>query len=245
MRRANIIANIILSDLERLDTHSTIENITILKSLDEIQDSSNENNNYVVDVVEYPNALARKKENIYLPYSLLMENHKNDQVFVYFELEAFPFFRSFSQIFKNGTDTRGVFRFRHTMKKENFQSFIVGELYVFYSLFGEIKDIHIKNTDSSIAPRHIIIMMKFEGGTMAHIEYTFSEREKIELEWSGIKNIIEFDSDQMKSVIPNDKTISPLTYSVDAILTSAKVLDEKTFLQLEDFQKLLDGGKQK
>ncbi|SDN57012.1 hypothetical protein SAMN05518871_10632 [Psychrobacillus sp. OK028] len=245
MRRAEIIGNIILSDLEKINTHSTLANLTILKSLDEISGSSNENTNYVVATTEYAKAIASKKENIYLPYSLLMEKHRNDQVFVYFELEAFPFFHSFSQIIKNEPQPKGVFRFRRTSSKESLQSLMAGELYMFSSLFGELKDIHINKTDSSKVPRHMIIMLHFENGTMAHIEYTVGNQEKIELEWSGIKSIVEFDSDQMKPITPNDKTKSPLTYSVDAILSSARVLDEKVFLQLDDFQKLLDGGAQK
>lgn len=245
MRGAEIIANIILSDLEKIDNAFTVENVTILKSLDEIQDNGKADTNYIVATDEYVRALARKKENIYLPYSLLTENHRNEQVYVYFELEAFPFFRSFTQIVKNETNPRGVLRFKRISSKESLQSMIAGELYVFSSLFGEPKDIHIKKTDSSEAPRHIIIMINFGGGTMAHIEYTVGNQEKIELEWSGIKNIIEFDSDQMNPVIPTDKTLFPLAYSVDAILSSAKVLDEKMIFQLDDFQKLLDGGTQK
>lgn len=245
MRRAETIANIIFCNIEKLDTHSTLANPTILKSLDEISGSSNENRNYVVAATEYEKAIARRKEEIYLPYSLLMEKHRNDQVFVYFELEVFPFIQSFFKIVKNETHPRGVFRFRRTSRKESLQSSMAGELFLFSSLFGELKDIHIKKTDSSKVPRHIIIMINFENGTMAHIEYTVGDQEKIELEWSGIRNIVEFDSDQMKPINPNDKTKSPLTYSVDAILYSARVLDEKMILQLEDFQKLLDGGAQK
>ena len=234
-----------MSDIEKIDNPFTVENVTILKSLDEIEDNGKEDTNYVVATDEYAKALARKKENIYLPYSLLMEKHRNEQVFVYFELEALSFFQSFTQIVKNETNPRGVFRFRRTINRENNQPLIAGELYVFSTLFGVPKDIHIKKTDSSKAPRHIIIMINFGDGTIAHIEYTVGDQEKIELEWSGIKNIIEFDSDQMKPVIPNDKTLLPLTYSVDAILSSAKVIDDKMIIQLDDFQKLLDGGAQK
>ncbi|WP_277585284.1 hypothetical protein [Psychrobacillus antarcticus] len=240
-----IIANIILRDIEKTENSFTVENVIILKSLDEIEDNGKEDTNYLVATDQYVKALARKKENIYLPYSLLMEKYRNEQIFVYFELEALSFFQSFAQIVKNDANPKGVFRFRRTINRENLQPLIAGDLYVFSSLFGVPKDIHIKKTDSSKAPRHIIIMINFGGGTMAHIEYTVGDQEKIEVEWSGIKNIIEFDSDQMKPVIPNDKTLLPLTYSVDAILSSAKVIDDKMIMQIDDFQKLLDGGAQK
>ena len=244
MRRVRIIANIVLCDLEKIDTPTAESNKCFLHSLDDIQTIFKKDFTYVVNTKEFEKAAALSG-NLFIPYSLFRDNRNNVQALVYFELEAFPFFESFTQIINSENTPKGVLRFRRAIRKENFHYSIVGDLYVFSSLFGEPLDIHLKKTDEAKVPRHIIIMIDFGGGTFAHIEYTVSDQEKIELEWSGVKNIIEFDSDQMKPIIPRDKTFSPLTYSVEAILSSARVLDEEIILQLEDFQRLLDGGVKK
>lgn len=238
-----IIANIILGDLNKIDSRLSKEKVTTTNSLEEIQEDTNRGVSYLIAAnSENVNGVINKKGNIYLPYNLFNESYLNSKVYIYFELDVLPFFRVFTEIFKKEVNPRGVFRYRRAIQEERFLSTIVGDLYVITSLFGEQKDIHIKHSNLSLIPRHIIIMINFGGGTMAHIEYTVGVQEKIELEWSGIKNIIEFDSDQMKPVHPNDRTLLPLTYSVDAIVSSAKVIDEKMLTRLDYFQKLLDGG---
>lgn len=245
MKVVKIIANIILGDLSKIDIRLPLEKVSITNSLNEIQEDVNEGVTYVVAAnYENVNAVINKKGNIYLPHNLFNLNCLNNETYGYFELEVLPFFRTFTEIFKKEVNPRGVFRYRRTIHEDSFLSTIVGDLYVITSLLGEPEDIHIKHSNLSLMPRHSIIMVNFGGGTMAHIEYTADDQEKIELEWSGIKHIIEFDSDQMKPVFPNDRTLLPLTYTVDAIVSTAKVIDEKVIARLDRFQKLMDGGGQ-
>lgn len=243
MKGAKIIANIILGDLNKIDSRFSIKKVTVSNSLDEIQEYIDENISYVIAATaKNVNGAINKDANVYMPYSLYNNNFLNSKTCIYFELEILPFFRSFTETIKKEVNPRGVFRYRRITQEVNILSMIVGELFVFSSLFGEPEDIHIKRTDPSIIPSHIIIMINFGGGTMAHIEYTAGNQEKIELEWSGIKNIIEFDSEQMKPVHPSDRTLLPLTYSVDDIVSLAKVIDEKILSRLDYFQKLMDRG---
>ena len=109
-------------------------------------------------------------------------------------------------------------------------------------LLGDPKDVQIKQTDQSLTFAHTIIMMNFGGGTMAHIEYTVTDQEQIELEWSGIKNIIEFDSEEVGVIQSGTKGISTLVYTVDAILATAHQLDQTLVDRLNHFNKLIKGG---
>ena len=77
---------------------------------------------------------------------------------------------------------------------------------------------------------------------MAHIEYTIHHQERVELEWSGIKNIIEFDSDEIKSAQPGSKTTLPLAFSVDSILATGHQVNQHIIGRLAHFEKLISGG---
>ena len=109
-------------------------------------------------------------------------------------------------------------------------------------MLGEPQDIQVKQTAQTVIPAHTIILMDFGGGTMAHIEYTVAKQERIELEWSGIKTILEFDSDQMRPIQQGSKASLPLAYSVDAILASAQKVDQELVNRLNYFSNLINGG---
>src|SRR5690625_5845764 len=84
------------------------------------------------------------------------------------------------------------------MKKEvEEEALFASDLYILTELLGEPRDIKVRKTDAAVIPTHTIVMVNFGGGTMAHIEYTISNEERIEFEWSGTENIIEFDSEAM------------------------------------------------
>ena len=106
---------------------------------------------------------------------------------MYFDLENYPFYQKVKEMIGKEDKPKGVLRFRRMVKKDENQSLLAGDLYVLSSLLGEPQDVQVKQTDQSVTPAHTIIMMNFGGGTMAHIEYTVTNQERIELEWSGIK----------------------------------------------------------
>ncbi|MDW0112427.1 hypothetical protein [Sporosarcina saromensis] len=234
---------IILGGLEKLDFSATAENIRVVESVEQLLKKNNDEITYFSTLTEEnSNAVVRNPENVYIPATSLLESHKSLGLHIYFDLESYPFYQKVKEIISKEDQPKGVFRFRRTVQHDRNHSLLTGDLYTLSSLFGKPQDIRVKQTDQSVTPSHTIILMNFGGGTMAHIEYTVSDRERIELEWSGIKKIIEFDSDQMVSIQSTRKPAQPLAYSVDAILACAQKVDQELIDRLNDFSRLIDGG---
>ena len=59
---------------------------------------------------------------------------------------------------------------------------------------------------------------------------------------AGLKHILEFDSDQMRPIQQGSKASLPLAYSVDAILASARKVDQQLVNELSYFGNLINGG---
>ena len=74
---------------------------------------------------------------------------------------------------------------------------------------------------------------------MAHIEFTLGTKGRIELEWSATNSILEFDSDQLRSIQPGGSVMS---YSVDSILATAHSVNFELINQLNQLTELLSGG---
>ena len=87
----------------------------------------------------------------------------------------------------------------------------------------------------------MIMLVNFGKGIMSHIEYTVANEERIELELSGIKSIVEFNSDHMKPIQPESKTSLPLSYSVDDIIASARKVDDNMLKSLHAIRELIEG----
>ena len=145
-------------------------------------------------------AVENSENEVYIPFTELTDDHQRSRLDVYFDLENYPFYQKVKEMIGKEDKPKGVFRFRRMVKQDENNSLLTGDLYVLSSLLGEPEDIQVKQTDQTVIPAHTIILMDFGGGTMAHIEYTVADQERIELEWSGIKTIIEFDSDQMRPI---------------------------------------------
>lgn len=234
---------IILGSLEKLDLHSIVGHIRVVDSVEQLLNKDNEKGTYFLNLTEEnSNAVVRYQENVYIPATSLLSSPKSIGLHIYFDLESYPFYQKVKEMISKEDQPKGVFRFRRTVQHNRKHSLLTGDLYTLSSLFGKPQIIRVKQTDQSVTPSHTIILMNFDGGTMAHIEYTVSDRERIELEWSGIKKIIEFDSDQMVSIQSTRKLTQPLTYSVDAILACAHKVDQELIDRLNDFSRLINGG---
>ena len=234
---------IVFASLEKLDFRNTVENVILIESVEQLNNTTYEDTTYVLPVSEeYMGIIADAGNEVYIPFTELTVDHQSLGWHVYFDLENYPFYQKVKGLIDKEEKPKGVFRFRRMVKQYENNSLLTGDLYVLSSLLGEPQRIQVKQTDQTVIPVHTIILMDFGGGTMAHIEYTVTNQERIELEWSGIKTILEFDSDQMKPINPNDRTLSPLKYSVDDIVSSAKVIDEKILNRLDYFQKQVGEG---
>jgi len=238
-----IVMKIVFANLEKLDLRNAFINVSLIESVEQLKDTTNMDAIYVLAVSgEQFKVEGNSGNEVYIPFTELTDDYKNLGWHVYFDLESYPFYRKVKELIGNEDKPKGVLRFRRMVNQDDNRTLLTGDLFVLSSLLGEPQDIQVKQTAQTVIPAHTIILMDFGGGTMAHIEYTVTDRERIELEWSGIKTIIEFDSEQMTPIKHGSKTSLPLAYSVDAILTSAQKIDQELVKRLNYFSNLITGG---
>lgn len=237
------MAKIVLGKLEQLDFRTTLEKVHVIESVGGLTVTKGES--YVLEHTDHHAEAVRNAEHsVYLPVSALTTGDKNQDVKVYFDLENYPFYQKAQEMIRQEAKPKGVFRFRRTLKQAVNESIIAEDLYVLSSLLGEPEDVQVSQSNQSVLPIHIILMINFGGGTMAHMEYTFTQtdQERIEFEWSGVKNIIEFDSEALKPIQPDHHRNLALIYPVDSILNTAHQVDQELIDRLDHFKKLINGG---
>lgn len=235
------MSNIVLSELKKLDFSTTMTDVEVVESTKNLSKA----NTSVSELSEANLKDARESSTaLYVPATVVQKQDVGKSK-VYFDLENYPFYQAAKEIISRNAKPKGVFRYRRTVDQNKDNTVFATDLFVLTELLGEPVDINIKQTDQSRVPSHTIVMVNFGGGTMAHIEYTVSDHERIELEWSGDKNIIEFDSNEMRGITPGNMTNLPLMYSVDTILETAHEVDEDLLNSLDRFKELLNGGANK
>lgn len=241
------MTKIILSQLEKLDYRTTQKNVLPQSTVEGIKNSDATEINILNSVKQNLTVLNDANYSVYVPAQLLpLITEPVADTHVYFELESYPFFKSAKEIIKQragDAKPKGVFRYRRKVSEAD-DNILITDLVVIYSLLGNPIDVHVTRSNQDVYPAHTIILLNFGDGTLAHVEYTVADEERIELEWSGIKSIIEFDSNEMNPFEPINKTKLPLMYSVDSILKDAKPFNQKIVNQFTDIKKLLNGGDQ-
>ncbi|CAN7193048.1 hypothetical protein [Rossellomorea sp. LjRoot5] len=233
------MGNVVIGRLEKIDEWTTETSFT--KS-SEISPDGNET--MFLPIKEFDKGrIGGKNVRLFVP-SELSEGCKGlSDVSVYFDLELYPFFQRIKEEMKSDEKPRGVLRMRRKILEEECDSVMIGDLFVLSALVGEPSEVMVKRSRGEVRPSHVILTVDFGGGTMGHLEYTFaSEGERIEFEWSGIKRIVEFDSDEMTPLRPDGLTTLPLSYSMDAILSGAHPADEDLLQSLNKYRSLLNGG---
>ncbi|MEL3970878.1 hypothetical protein AAEO50_01185 [Rossellomorea oryzaecorticis] len=184
-----------------------------------------------------------KPDNLFIPLESAGDYIGKGNVNVYFDLELYPFFQRIKEVILADMDSKGVLRLRRTVPKNGSESALYGDLFVLSAIAGEPEDIHVRSTNREIFPYHIIVTIRFSGGKMAHAEYTLGAgEERIEIEWSGIKTIAEFDSEEMTPIKPGGHSLLPLVYGVGDILEKSRSADEAFYEQLDTYKSLLRGG---
>jgi hypothetical protein len=216
----------------------------VIGKLDKIDRSSVPDGTVLLSPEEGRVKLAEvKPDHLFIPIDSAGDYIGNRNVNVYFDLELYPFFQGIKDVISADGDSKGVLRLRRTLPKNGSESDVYGDLFVLSAIAGEPEAIHVRSTNREIIPQHIILTIRFSGGKMAHAEYTFGEgEERIEVEWSGIKTIAEFDSEEMTPIKPNGHTLLPLIYRVDDILEKSRRADGAFYEQLETYKTLLRGG---
>lgn len=179
----------------------------------------------------------------YIPYKseILKLEEKGISPYVYFDLASYSFYREAKQIIQEGEDLRGVLRFRRTVISKEDISLLAGDLFVLNKLLGGYEEIFVKKTKPSDKVFHIIVLLKFKNGAMAHVECTRTREERIEFEWSGLNDIIEFDSNEMSPFRPGEYTAYPLVHSIEVLIQDAITLDSAEKKELQNFERIIGG----
>ncbi|MCH1626477.1 hypothetical protein [Fredinandcohnia quinoae] len=230
------MSKIVIANVDKIEFYTTREKVVLVNSVDQRFDESKA---YLLPLTEVIDETIFGESDVYLPFALLEDINAKDGVHVYFDLELYPFFQMVREIVLKDERPKGVLRYRRVGKREEF---IIEDLLVITSLLGEPQDIKVKRTNHTVIPNHTIVTINFGSGIMAHLEFTISDGERIELEWSGIKNILEFNSEEMTPIEPKQYTSLPLSYSVDAIFDTAHKVDDNIKGRIEKYSSLLNGG---
>ncbi|OZU88286.1 hypothetical protein CIL03_11570 [Virgibacillus indicus] len=239
------MATIIISRLDKIDLRTTYEKVVVLNSVDQLkQGLANETETFIVSAVDQDTDIILKANQDTIIPSLFLKDGYLDRegLWVYFDLENYSFFKKLREIAAKEQGQKGVFRFKRVVNQEADKSVIASDLYVLASLFGKPQNVVVKHSNHDDLPHHTILMVNFSGGTMAHLEYTFSDHESIEFDWSGIKKIIEFNSKEMSPIKPNHFTSLPLTYNASSIIASAHKVDQELITCLNKYKKIVEGG---
>ena len=236
------MATLILTDIEKIDPLTTSRNIEIIES-NVVPEQLDDNTLYIAsDEKVSLDEVTGAFDYVIIGVHRVEEADAPKNVKVYFDLENYPFFQKGKSIIQEEEQPKGVFRYRRMVNEAKGTSLLAGDLYILERLLGKAESISVQQTDPSMVPHHLIVMVNFGGGTMAHIEYTVTDRERIEFEWSGVKNILEFDSDDMRPFKPGELTQLPLMFSADALVENARELDEPLKDALTNYRQLLNGG---
>lgn len=205
-------------------------------SVEKLMEINGEQGSFVMDATEENvKALEKRGYDFFIPSSLLKYVNEDSNAKVYFDLECHPFYRKIKEVIETGNKANGVFRFRRMVREDNLD-IMAEDLYVLSLLFGEPKEKHIKRTERNSGTSHIILMIRFDSGAMAHVEFTVTNVERVELEWSGIKQIVEFNSDELKG------QLLPLQYDTMDLVDSAKRINAELIDEVRFYKNLIAGG---
>lgn len=207
-----------------------------LHSVEKLVEINGEQGSFVMDATEKNlRALEKSGYDIFISTDLLSYVNEDSNTNVYFELECYPFYQKIKEIIESGSKANGVFRFRRMVREDNLDS-MAGDLYVLSLLFGEPKERQIKRSKGDSGTSHMILMIRFESGAMAHVEFTIANVDRVEMEWSGMKRIVEFDSEELNG------QLLPLQYNADDLLRSAKKVDAVLIAKVKFYRDILAGG---
>ena len=223
--------SIILGNLENVG----LGQANMLHSLEQLLENNVEQGSFVMEATEgNVKILEKRGYEFFIPSSLLKYVNEDSNAKVYFDLECHSFFQKMKEVIEKGSKTNGVFRSRRMIKEDNLEV-MADDLYVLSLLFGEPKDKHIKRSKRNDTS-HIILMIRFDSGVMAHVEFTVANAERIEMEWSGMRQIVEFDSDELKG------HLLPLQHETKILLASAKRINAEVIDKVRFYKNLIAGG---
>ncbi|WP_217586535.1 hypothetical protein [Lentibacillus saliphilus] len=231
------MAHIIAADPAHLDWQRTTVHTEFI---DQIDEAAERDATYMIPIAK----ADLEDERLLLPAAQLDLEKLTIGQRVYFDLEVYPFFQKIKDVMMTDNDRKGVCRLRRVIPDGIHHSWITTDLYVLSQVLGTPESVWIKRTDRDLDPYHVIATVNFGGGTMAHLDYTFSQKadKHLALEWSGMHTIVEFDSSATNPVYPAVSSIRPLAYSVDQLLDCAHEVDAAMLKTLTALHTDITGG---
>lgn len=178
---------------------------------------------------------------IYVSSEYLSRFINLENVRIFFELQASAFYQKWLGLMENDFNKKGVLRIRRKSRETDFISKLRDDIFVLSQLFGPAISIHVNQSSKGVTLVHLIGLVKFESGAIAHLEYTTSLEETITFDWSGNKQIVEFNSTEMNPIEPSLEN-NPLQYSVENIVACAFSLDHELKERLSSLEKRLRAG---
>src|SRR5699024_2929276 len=141
---------IVLGEKDKFDFLTTLNETKILDEPEQLKQEQEENVVYILSVKDKnSHFLSGANNKVYVPYIYLHGSHQeNDDVYIYFDLENYPFFKKVKSVITKQEKPKGVFRYRRMTNTELSHSLIAGDLFVISSLFGRPEDIHVKQSSS-------------------------------------------------------------------------------------------------
>ena len=233
--------DVVYARKEVLDLQTNIRKVLVADSPDQLMDDGTA---YVVlEDQQLDSYFKRDDCTLYIPYRRVKPEYTSYAgLSVYFDLENYPFFRKLAAEIR--AQRKGVLRFRRLTNQEYHSAVMAEDLYVLSAVFGAPEQVTVFQSSKQTTPVHVILTVDFGAGTMAHLEYTFAKGERIELEWSGAKTILEFNSEEMNPFLPNHHSSLPLVLSVDSIIEHAHKLNPDFLARLKKFDALVKGGRE-
>lgn len=235
---------IVLGNLNKIELGDDDKNMVIIHSEKDIERyKENKAKIMVISKMKNLELFKGSGDKIYIPSTMIKREWK-DKAYVYFELEQYAFFQKLREILTAEMRKKGVLRFRRLVNSELDQSIILSDFYAFSTFFGECEVVQVKRTSNTKGPIHVILAATFSENVLAHLEYTFlpQEKETVALEWSGVKNILELNSNEMDPLLSNEQTNQPLDYSLSSIIKNSHLLNEDLIGKWDQLNQMLFGN---
>ncbi|WP_077297837.1 hypothetical protein [Virgibacillus pantothenticus] len=218
---------IIVDHLKKLKLISEGASYKVVDSWEAL-DSTDRVDTFFVAHNQIATEAVKKADRVIVPSTEAEKFLTAKEMYVYFDLAAYPFFQKLQQIIEADVKKKGVLRLHRATKQQAFFPVCKEDILVCTYLFGEVCNLYVKHSSSS-KQAHTVIMVQFTTGAIAHLEYTTTNYEKLTFDWSGDRMIAEFDSIDMA---PIKTTTSPdcsssLYHTIDTVLSSCKPLNSK------------------
>src|SRR5699024_7215199 len=128
------MAKVVFGNIEKLDFRTTLEQVQVVNTVDEIVDDNEGKIYLLANHDEHVQAAINAQHDVYVPASTCTTAQQHPNVHVYFDLETYPFFQQAKELIRKEAKPQGVLRFKRTLGGSVDEASIAEDLSVFTSL---------------------------------------------------------------------------------------------------------------